>query len=193
MCGHLVRQLEEWRRPSKKQAIVKKLLETIPDVPHISFKGRRKSLEKVFQFYNRDNISYQEPGKRDCKSVKDRVTGKQELKQKCHMTNQNSMYLDNLMCFLHMKCPITCVCKYHANFNFIVAALQKNINSFPADASELFNKLCCDTNSEKCLTDLWCRCVIEVHSLLSSDCDYEKQITWRQWQEVESRTKLVIT
>ena len=44
-----------------------------------------------------------------------------------------------------------CVCKYHANFNFIVETLHELIPIFPATGKELLEHMCCNTQNEVCM------------------------------------------
>lgn len=51
-----------------------------------------------------------------------------------------------------------CVCKNHANFNYIVEALTKVLPNFPPKASYLISELVRDIESEQCMTDVCNNC-----------------------------------
>lgn len=106
----------------------------------------------IESFYSRDDISRQAPGKQDVKSVKNSHTGKRELIQKRHMVltigeayqEFNKCYPDTEVGkpkFYSLRPPYVlpvadtphnvCVCRYHANFNYILQSIVKVVPSFP--------------------------------------------------------------
>lgn len=168
----------------------------------------QESINKVTDFYNNDEISRQAPGKRDVKSVKDPATGKRSLVQLRHMVmdigeayeefkksnpDQNiskskfyNLRPQNILPVNNMPHNV-CVCKSHANFTFLIEAISKSQTCFPKTHAELLERMCCDTNSAKCMFSECNECVSDVRSLIGDDCDYQKQLKWKEWTTIESK------
>ena len=150
------------RSPTKKTAVVKKLaMEVFPSiVSSLTEKKTRQTKlscsikEKVMQFFNRDDISRQAPGKRDVKLVKDPSSGKRTLIPKRHMLmtigeafgefkKENKDILIEKSKFYELRPEHVilssqmphhvCVCKYHANFEFLIQSLSIIMNFPPLE------------------------------------------------------------
>ena len=166
--------------PRKREAVVKQLLFQIqPATSKASTFATnsaraltKEEQKKIVDFYLCDDISRQAPGKRDTKSVKNVSSGKREVFQKRHMVMAVKeafvLYKDEYPdCKIHIskfysmrpqhvllssETPHNvCVCKYHANFNFIVETLHELIPIFPATGKELLEHICCNTQNEVCM------------------------------------------
>ncbi|XP_050500497.1 uncharacterized protein LOC126880583 isoform X1 [Diabrotica virgifera virgifera] len=212
--------------PSKKQAVVRKLILEYPNL--ILTKPPRKCTTKlsdevkktVKDFFIRDDISYQAPGKRDTKSIKDPVTNKRANVQKrflvmsvkeayqqfiqetgLQQVTKTTFYdLRPKHVLLVSDTPHTvCVCKYHGNFNYLLESLHSNkvLNQdLVPNGKELLRKLVCSLNEENCMlgTCSQCKSLVEhelAHVLTVSDYDEGKIIVWKQWVDIEKRPKQV--
>ncbi|XP_049941067.1 uncharacterized protein LOC126417315 [Schistocerca serialis cubense] len=86
-----------------------------------------------------------------------------------------------------------CVCRYHANFNFIIEAIHKEIASFPATHTHLMNLVCCDVESEICMTSQCKKCIMNLHTLIDGKFDLCDIISWRKWTKHECHPKQTTT
>ena len=115
-----------------------------------------QTLELVHQFYLHDDISRMCPGKRDCISVKDSVTGKREHKQK-RLLYLSLSELHQVFCrehgdiigftkFTELRPPYVkpmtnqdqevCMSKYHQNIALLANGLLKIIPAIPCNPVE---------------------------------------------------------
>lgn len=207
--------------PRKKVAIVKKLAyDTLSHKCSNLYKVNRQGTvaltnetkQKVIDFYIRDDISRQAPGKRDYKSIKNPTTREREKVQKRHMVItvkeafalfakenpeiniKRSKFYElrpgNVLLTSEMPHNV-CICKRHANFNFVVEALSKTIENIPLTGKELLRNLCCDVNNEKCMIGLCTECKTDIFTLLPDDCNVAAKISWQQWADVNGRPIVV--
>lgn len=213
------------KSPTKKLRIIMHLTQRTPDLflnKSITHSGRPAVNEveskKVIEFYCRDDISRQAPGKRDTKSVKDEVSGKRKIYQKRHMimtikeayfvfkrdNPESSICLSKFYDFrpkhvlLSSEIPHNvCVCRYHANFNYIVQSIHEKVPSFPQSSSTLLDSICCDTASEVCMMNNCTNCDYDLnHALLplKFSCTEEAiNLKWKQWQDFNGRPQITIT
>lgn len=178
--------------------------------------GPRKLTEEcrqtVLDFFHNDEISRQAPGKADVKSVKDPRTGKRNLKQIRHMVmGIKEAYEEFKTCYPEMIIsrskffslrpknilPVgnmphnVCVCRYHANATHLIEAIFKCDASFPKTHKALLEAVCCNTAREECMNNNCKKCVYDLKTLLSKDCDLNHTCKWKQWQEIDKRPSLV--
>lgn len=73
-----------------------------------------------------------------------------------------------------------CVCKYHANFYFIVETVHKKDSSFPKNNTELMPKVCCNIEDEKCMTGSCENCKSQLQPLMDRRVDISTLITWKK-------------
>lgn len=170
------------------------------------------NISKVHEFYNSDDISRQAPGIRDVKSIKDPTSGKRITIQKRHMnmTVQEAYALfkidnptveirkskfyelrpKNIDLASQMPHNV-CVCKYHANFNFLIEAISRKDIFFPSTHSDLLSLTCCDLENEKCMNGECKKCVLNLHTLIDEDLNMSSEIFWKQWKDdCSSRPKV---
>jgi hypothetical protein len=172
-----------------------------------------EALEKIKRFFMSDDISRQAPGIKDFKSVKDKATGKRINLQKRHMNmtvkeafalfkEENSdvnvksskfyeLRPENVLLSNEMPHNV-CVCKYHANFIFVIDAIHQKIDSFPSSHADILSAVCCNLKSEKCMSSECEKCLTNLHSLIEEDFDVSKTISWKKWTEDECRPKLTV-
>lgn len=153
---------------------------------------------KIIQFYQRNDITYQTPGKSDVISVK--IEGKRTIMQKRYMImtlgeayrvycNEigNEQVGKSKFCELRPQnimvvadTPHTvCVCQFHSNFNNLCSSL-KSLHGFPKD---LLTELCCDLSNESCMISQCKNCETNVEDVLPLLFDYEVNIFWKKWEK----------
>ncbi|XP_046662375.1 uncharacterized protein LOC124358190 [Homalodisca vitripennis] len=169
----------------------------------------KETEEKVIAFYSSDTVSRQAPGKRDYKTVKSKVSGEKEKLQIRHMVmtvkeayalfveenpgigiKKSKFYsLRPIHIRLSSEMPHNvCVCKLHANFNFLTESLSKAVVGFPPTGKELLAAICCNITSEACMTESCNKCKdTNFLTKFSLNIDLEAQISWKQWGEVNKR------
>lgn len=211
--------------PNKRKAVIRHLaLDIAPDIPYVDKKknkpGRRPitddDRQQIIQFFMRDDISRQAPGKRDTKSIKNQESGKRELFQKRHLMlsikevyqvfkNEHpeiDIHISKFYEFrpkyilLSFEMPHNvCVCRYHANFNFMVQSINENIIHFPKTSKDLLEIICCDTKSELCMTNKCSYCEYDLsYSVLPLQYNFNLgSFKWKQWSEVNGRPQIVQT
>ena len=137
----------------------------------------KEVLEIVRDFFENDEVSWQTPGKRDCITIKDEVTGKKEKKQKRFLMMSVSeahqrfseIYPEihaSRSKFFEMRPqhirPVkdtphnVCVCIKHANFRFLAEAISPFCLDYQGHSlmpKSLIEKMCCDTQKEQCMTN----------------------------------------
>ncbi|XP_046991851.1 uncharacterized protein LOC124596780 [Schistocerca americana] len=147
--------------PSKKSAVIKKLVsESLP----------KKVVKQIFPS-SEENIS-QTPGIKDVKSIVDHETGKRQDNPDINIKISKFYELRPKNVVLMSQMPHNvCVCRYHANFNFIIEAIHKEIASFPATHTHLMNLVCCDVESEIRMTSQCKKCIMNLHTLIDGKFD----------------------
>lgn len=83
-----------------------------------------------------------------------------------------------------------CVCKYHANFDFLTQSLSSTVQEFPSTGKDLLSLVCCNIQNEKCMTGNCSECHNEVNVLVDED-DMNKCLVYKQWEEVDGFLKVV--
>lgn len=218
------------KSPSKRRAVVKKLLMEELPTAKVSVLFKEAAAKKikdnpdettttVQEFYLKDYISRQQPGKRDCISVRDPTNNKRVIKQKKIMImtileafqifkNENPNVTIKKSKFFELRpshvLPVSktphnvCICKYHGNMDYLVKCLSDAIDSFPKSPKELVSLLVCDVTEENCMMGKCDTCsVTSFYDKLSGLVDdhgtlLDKEFTWKQWKESESRVSVVI-
>lgn len=156
--------------PNKKKAVLNQLVKQSFGAALFTVKKppatRRHSVDvrTVKDFYNSDEISWQTPGTRQFKSVKDKETGMRSHKQKRYLIMNISEAHQVFQEKFDVKIsrskfydlrpenvfPVAttphnvCVCLLHANFSFLIDNVSKSINSeTPMTHNTLLNTMCC--------------------------------------------------
>lgn len=207
------------KSPRKKKIIVRRLaMEIIPEIKSsLNIKKTEQNNlsnieEKVIQFYNSDEISRQAPGKRDMKSVKEASSGKRVLVPKRHMLmtvgeafaqfkRENKSILIEKSKFYSLRPQhvmlVTetphnvCVCKYHANFDFLLRSISNTVQEFPSTSSHLLSIMCCNVQNEKCMTGICDDCHKETNKFVNEDDYRDKYLVYKQWKEENGFLKVV--
>ena len=197
--------------PRKKKAVVNQLAERVGIIKS-SIKPKTilsdEVKEKVRNFYSRDDISRQAPGKKDCVTLW-KEGGKIKL-QKRHLyytiKETHSLFLHDhpdvkigKSKFAELKPPNVfhqsktpkdaCLCKYHENIALLCDALHKVIPTFPIYSSSFVDNMVCSPDSEKCMMGNCDTCSYhKIESYLSSfvEADQASEILWCEWVREEN-------
>ncbi|CAF1567393.1 unnamed protein product [Rotaria magnacalcarata] len=176
--------------PSKRVDVIHhiaQVLNVIPATKH--HKREQRSLanalkELVIKFYNRDDVSYQMPGKRDCIIVENdgkKITLQKRIllysiretyqlfigdKNDPNINLSKTSFSDlrplNILVQSHMS-HRSCLCVYHESINLLLKALSKQIQCPDLNTLQTFSlALVCDEEDEKLI-------------------DQKKEIKWYQW------------
>ena len=158
----------------------------------------------VIQFYNRDDISYQTPDKRDYIIVEDddgqRITLQKRILL-CSIRETYQLFLTDkqyanvslsLTAFRELR-PMNvlvqsymshrrCLCSYHENVNLLLKSLSKYINSLDLSSLQAFSSaLVCDEANEDCMFRHCSLCSNNFDSKIQKNIiDPNKRIHWYQ-------------
>ena len=166
----------------------------------------------VKHFLLREDISWMAPGKNDYVIVKDKEGNKQKEQKRFLLFTLKEAYalfksefdvkiglskfcsLRPEIVKLQTDIPLNvCVCRYHANIDFIVDSIFKLHHTFPKCYKELLNICCCDINNEQCMMGDCEKCAnkvcIEFIETLVEFSD--ANATWFQWQQTEEKVEKV--
>lgn len=200
--------------PSKKKAVVKRLIDETfgPSIsnkldlplskPHYEISEEVQNL--VIEFYHKDSISRQAPGKRDCKSMRDPKTKLKEKRQIRHLTmtisevyqqfklehpdakiGKTKFYDLRPQNILYVSCVPhnVCVCKYHLNFSYLLEAVSKDLPEVPSDHKILLEKIVCDHNKELCMYNTCPNCKDKnINNVVMNGFNPNKPITYNAWE-----------
>ena len=207
--------------PSKRRAVVRKLaINEFSNLRTLLTSGKVKSgrpaitneiTEKIRAFYERDDISLQQPGKRDTISVKD-DNGEKCIKQKRILLTTikecyemfSKEYPDmkvKLTKFFELKPPYilnyakmphnVCICKYHANMDFCVKALFNVTRSFPSSSKDLLTRVVCDEDNEKCMRNACSDCADYDIASFVEETILQHPVSWQKWSDSEGMPTLI--
>ncbi|CAH0560627.1 unnamed protein product [Brassicogethes aeneus] len=167
--------------------------------------------KKVQAFYETDDISRASPNRKDTMSIKDSQSGERTHVAKRHMTmavaeayslfvtDNPDVNLGKSKFFeyrpLHVR-PMSdmphnvCVCIHHANYNFLLQALNKIAPIVPGSSTEFLKEITCDISNEKCIAGECSKCY-KISDILPLKLDTTMKVTWNQWKSVENRFQIV--
>ena len=204
--------------PRKRDAVVRKIICDVSTTEEViqrlnTFSLTEATKQAVQEFYTSDEISRQSPEVRDVQQIKDKGCGEKIYRQKRHMNmtireayalfmNENT---DIKICqskFYECRPPHVlptshmphnvCVCKYRANFSFLVEGVAKKAKEFPKNSAELLDKVCCDTSAEECMSGHCEKCMSNLQDLIPNSNLLNENTSWKKWTEVSGRLKAVI-
>lgn len=163
----------------------------------------------VKEFYEREDLTYQTPGKSDTISVK--VDMNKLSMQKRYLTvtlhEAYALYCEESgdrkkvgkTTFFSLKPPNimlvgdtphnVCVCQSHANVDFLCTAL-KPLCGFPPNRVALLQQMCCDINNENCMIGECKECEKFVEDVLPLQFEYDVNIFWKKWEKNKDTSKL---
>ncbi|CAF3102305.1 unnamed protein product [Rotaria sp. Silwood2] len=193
--------------PIKKKLVIQAMAESVgllpqPFAPRVSRTLPLKVKEAILHYYERDDISYQMPGKRDTIVVKE-YAGKKtyqkrillyNLREIHHMFLQDNPGIDvsrsvfaqlrpqHIMVKSSMSHRV-CLCLYHQNVSLLIDALSKFINGPACSDLHTFTKiLVCDESNEQCMFSNcnYCSNNFKLH-VESKIIDETVKLKWFQW------------
>ncbi|XP_063222995.1 uncharacterized protein LOC134531238 [Bacillus rossius redtenbacheri] len=195
--------------PTKKRAVVHQLVKYIFSKAGQTLCATEKSPtlralkpeteKKVRDFYNSDEISWQAPGKRDYKLIKNVETGEKVQEQKSYIL----MKVDEALALFKEKCNDA-----ESRSKFYQLRPQNVLPLFVYSTRKLYfsdcfstesfthksiiDAICCDPNSERCMTSKCENCHYDVSVLLKLECDSLQKVTWKKWGKSEDGSLKVL-
>jgi hypothetical protein len=198
--------------PSKRVDVIHHIAQVLNVIPKTTHQHKReqRSLpvelkQAVIKFYNRDDISYQMPGKRDCITVKDdhgkRITLQKRIllysvcethqlflaesintNSSLSITSFRDLRPLNILVQSHMS-HRSCLCAHHENVFLLLKPLSKCIRCPDLNTLQTFSStLVCNENGEKCMFSLCPLCANNFNDKIEKNViDLNKQIQWYQW------------
>ena len=167
--------------------------------------------QKVKDFFERDDISRASPNRKDTMSIKNWESGIRTHVAKRHMmttvaeayslfvSDNPDIKLGKSKFFelrpLHVR-PMNemphnvCVCIHHANYNFLLKALNKVAPIVPGSSTEFLKEITCDMSNEKCISGECSKCY-KISDILPLQLDISMKVTWNQWKSVENRFQII--
>lgn len=212
-CGKAISKVKKClpRSPKKKVAIITKLvndngIQSLKRKPTHANALNENTKTAVVNFYQRDDISRQAPGRKD--TVITRVDGKKIKLQKRHLytvltevyelfKSENPTIQIGFSSFASLRPqhvllssdtpPNVYVCSYHANFECLVCSIGKIVPNFPSKSKELIEKLVCNRENEECMLRTCESCKENFDILASNIQNGSEKISWYTWENVEGR------
>ncbi|CAF0859590.1 unnamed protein product [Adineta ricciae] len=165
----------------------------------------------VYNFYLRDDISYQLPGKRDTIVVKEDDGSKKTYQKRILFNNLRETYklfkeehhtVDiGRSSFATLKPPYVvpkaalahrnCLCLYHENICLLLKSRDKYVTSKCCSSLETFtNSLVCSTNNEECMFSSCTLCEdFFTEKIEENMANNNIIINWSQWVNENSRAE----
>ncbi|CAF2625344.1 unnamed protein product [Rotaria sp. Silwood2] len=199
------------KEPNKRITVVRHIAQTLDIIPRTTNQQERQQRQlpielkqAVINFYNRDDISHQMPGKRDHITIKDE-NGSTTLQKRILLNSIRGTYelflIDrnitndalsvnsfrtlrplNVLTYSHMP-HHSCLCSYHENVNLLLKPLSKCINNPNLVSLQSFSKaLVCNEDDENCMFN---RCSLCANYFNDKFRKYvlnpAQKIQWYQW------------
>ncbi|CAF4853346.1 unnamed protein product, partial [Rotaria sp. Silwood2] len=165
----------------------------------------------VYNFYLRDDISYQLPGKKDTIVIKEDDGSKVTYQKRILFNNLRETYElfkeenDNVYIsrpsfaelrppFVIPKAALThrnCLCLYHENACLLLKALDKYVAGKCCSSLQTFtDSLVCSTNNEECMFSSCSLCKdFFTEKIEENVTDDSVKITWSQWMNENGRAE----
>jgi len=200
--------------PTKKKLIIEHLAVKHGVIPKPSFQSAPNSLSdltknRVFQFYELNEISSVAPGKKDIVFVKLNDGSRVPFQKRYLIMTVREAYEQFKLLFPDEKLGATsfsllrpkhvlpmcdipqnvCLCKYHTNMDLLLSILNSTLDT-PKTTRQLRESVVCDSNSHVCMSLLCENCgdLNRFDDLFKfDDGTYEKTLNYFQWETVESR------
>ncbi|CAF1275201.1 unnamed protein product [Rotaria sordida] len=204
--------------PNKKKLVIQAMAQSvgllpIPTAPRVSRSLPLAVKNAILHFYERDDISYQMPGKRDTIVVKEQ-DGTRKTYQKSillfNVREAHQMFLqDNpgidvsRSVFAQLRPPYVmvkssmphrvCVCLYHQNVNLLIDALSKYVNgSACSDLQSFTTALVCDESNEQCMSSNCNYCSNNFKLNIENKVINENvKLKWFQWEHNRERVEKI--
>jgi len=201
---------------NKQIELIKQVAETLNIINvERTYERNQQSLstdtkKQVYDFYFRDDISYQAPGKKDTIIIKE--NGEKKTLQKRYLLytlNElyqlfieenpqvvigSSSFKDLRPCNVLYKSATPqnlCLCVYHENISLLLQSLNQNIHNLNSiDLNSFVKLLVCDDTQELCMFSNCTQCSFNFKRKIEEKIiDRSKIIKWSQWSiSDENRT-----
>lgn len=217
--GKAVKKVKEAmpKSPNKRHVVMRKIASDFGLVARDSqgfhsYRGLpQETKDAVTQFYVRDDISRQAPGRKDCITIRTSDGDRQQMQK--HFMNftiseTHRMFLEeydssqeihvglskfaelrpkNVM--LQSQTPANvCVCQYHANIKLMLNCVKAA--GFPCRCRDLIELVVCDPSSEICMSGTCKNCgSMEIFDTFVQQYEDSnaQEVTWYQWEVSEEK------
>lgn len=207
--------------PRKRKTVLTHLTKDIHDLSSQSTKKSHalsmptSTENKVREFYQNDEISWQAPGRKDFVRVGNLIQPKENVQKKIMLMTIDEAF--ESFKTVHPEVQIgrssffklrpanvkpssdmphnVCVCRYHANMEMALTAASQICESIPPKCRQLCEKLVCSTENEECMTGKCEKCKDKATILIYKGVDEQvlaKEIEWKKWTDIEGRMKTVV-
>ena len=198
--------------PQKRDHVVHHVAQLLNLIPQSNDQHKREQrslsidLKKaVRDFYTRDDISYQLPGKRDSIVIRDEADQRTTVQKRILLFNIRETYqlflaertasndTLSLSSFADLRpkqvlvqskmSHRSCLCSYHENVNLLLKALSKHVDCPALSSLQTFSSaLVCDEQNEDCMFNRCDSCLNHFRTKIQTKIiDPQKQIPWFQW------------
>ncbi|CAF1108331.1 unnamed protein product [Rotaria sp. Silwood1] len=192
----------------KKKVIIQHIAQSVGLVRKSTHKRTTQQLadklkNDVHNFYLRDDVSYQLPGKRDTVVVKEDDGSKVTYQKRILFNNlrenyelfkeENKNVLLNRTSFAELRPPFVvpkaalahrnCLCLYHENIGLLLKSIDKYVDGKFCSSLQIFtDSLVCSTNNEECMFSSCSLCEdFFTEKVEENVSDGNAKITWSQW------------
>lgn len=173
--------------------------------------GPVESINIIKEFFMRDGISVQAPGRKDTVIYDGKIVPKRFMLLtvgEAYQLYKNEFTIESVgKSFFYQHRPSyiqlidkmphnMCVCKYHANFAFLLESCAKVIPTFPNTFERFLQLVCCNVLDENCMAENCQNCVRDIeHDLipLRFHKEMEKNLKWKYWRKMDNRLTLSYT
>jgi len=198
----------------KKKVVIQHLAQNVGLIPKPTHQRSTLQLSDklktdIHNFYVRDDISYQLPGKRDTVVVKKDDGSKVTYQKRILLNNlrenyelfieENKTISLSHSSFAHLRPPFVvpkaalahrnCLCLYHENVCLLLKSLDKYVAGNFCASLELFtDSLVCDTNNEECMFGRCSLCEdFFTKKIQENISNKDDEISWSQWMNENGR------
>lgn len=207
--------------PLNKAAVIKKVISdvlgqdyNIKSTGYFKNKGPRLTMEgqkATKDFFYRDDVSRQAPGRKDFKTVRDPDTGVKSKKQKRTMVmtiREAFAYFKDInpeinigrSSFFNLRptevLPIAdtphnvCVCMHHTNYINLLEALNKCL-PLPKNYKKVMEMISCDITNEACMSGSCDQCPKGFWNSFDTTDLERKEISWNKWSFINNRPEFI--
>lgn len=172
--------------------------------------SKTQAREKLIEtFYLQDGISVEAPGRKDTMTVDGEVVAKRVMLMtlteayqlfKAEYTGEKvvckTIFCQSKPIYINLVDDLRhnmCVCKYHANFTFLLEGCAKIIPQISPKSDLFLKRVCCDVKNERCMTNECESCVSDIIDELvpiQFITKMQTQIKWKQWRRIDNRVTL---
>ncbi|CAF1218860.1 unnamed protein product [Rotaria sordida] len=200
----------------KKKVIIQHIAQSVGLVPKSTHKRTTLQLadklkNDVHNFYLRDDVSYQLPGKKDTVVVKEDDESKVTYQKRILFNNlrenyelfkeENKNVLLSRTSFAELRPPFVvpkaalahrnCLCLYHENICLLLKSIDKYVDGKFCSSLQIFtDSLVCSTNNEECMFSSCSLCEdFFTEKVEENVSDGNAKITWSQWINENGRAE----